>query len=437
MNGVAPPVEPEAYPARAIDGLAHASLRGLLAFLVMAAIGEAIGFLEWIAAGRGHTAGSFAKVGWLYLLSFHRVGIVASAPGLPLPFFGGEFAPVLPSAASLRPSVHAHAHLAFLSGTAVALVLLYRAGRGAADRAGGSPLRRAFHGSMIAPAYAVPIGVGSLAAYIRIPSLATTISPIRWEAFVFPLALAASAGVAGGSASAVERVVAPAGRRALAWAAGGWQMFWLALLFAFVGVLVMAGLRPDGTRAYVDTVDNLGWKEGAFVVGHHFLLLPNQSMFILTPAMGGCDVVTTRSGSEDELCFGRQPIAVFAARLGLGNTTPTRRMPPVYWLFVLAPAAATVLGGRRAARAFRGAERLMAGAGAGAIFAGLMSAGAILAAAGGAVGGPGPEVVGSFRFGPAVGQTALLALMWGVGGGVLGALLPGRQWPEEPRPTSV
>ena len=72
------------------------------------------------------------RIGWFYTLAFHRVGLDVDA------------------ASSRRPRLS----IAFLSGTGLALWLLFRAGRAAAELAGRRSRERVLVGAMVAPAYA-------------------------------------------------------------------------------------------------------------------------------------------------------------------------------------------------------------------------------------------------------------------------------------------
>src|SRR5206468_5919587 len=132
---------------------------------------------------------------------------------------------------------------------------------------------------------------------------------------------------------------------------------------AFVGLLVLAAAKPDDTRAYVDGVTD--GVDGAFALTQHVLALPNQSMWVLVPAMGGCDGIYGGAGPVsakiDLLCYrhfpkpeGTTPIrpgGVFRRELGsfrlpFGFGTA----PAPYFLFLLVPAIAVLWGGAVAAR---------------------------------------------------------------------------------------
>jgi hypothetical protein len=104
----------------------------------------------------------------------------------------------------------------------------------------------------------------------------------------------------------------------------------------------------------------------------------------------------------------------------------------------LVPAVATIWGGRSAAsRVERPEDRLAAGVASGVVFALLIGAASWLA-------GVTLRLESSVTLGPRPLLSVMLALAWGVAGGVVGALLARRQLPvvpedepAPPRPTSV
>ena len=102
-----------------------------------------------------------------------------------------------------------------------------------------------------------------------------------------------------------------------------------------------------------------GPRVAALLLGHHALLLPNQSFFVLAPSMGGCTELRGPKASIPLLCPGRLPnlgspdilddiARVDGAAQPTGGTTADRPMPAGYWMFVLVPAVATFSGGRSA-----------------------------------------------------------------------------------------
>jgi hypothetical protein len=266
---------------------------------------------------------------------------------------------------------------------------------------------------------------------------------------VFPLAIAAVAGAVGG---AVTWLATEGGRRRVrtisAALAGGWRMFGLALLFAYAGVFVagavqpdeaVAALTPSTARYYRAVFDRPGW--GAVILAHHLALSPNEAAWVLVPSTGACDEVSG-GPNLDVLCYGRfphgleslvQPI-VGGAQVSGGPDLDLGRAPGGYFLFLLVPALATALGGRAAARRvdLSGREAIPVGAAAGVPFAALVFAASLLASV---TIGYGSTFVdgsgGSIRIGPEPLRAALLALMWGVAGGALGAASAG--WPRARR----
>jgi hypothetical protein len=115
-------------------------------------------------------------------------------------------------------------------------------------------------------------------------------------------------------------------------------------------------------------------------------------------------------------------------------------VPPLYFLFLLVPLLSVVAGGRLAAR--RGArlsgEAGLIGAAAGVVFAALVLVGSLLASltAGGSVSVQGLTSGASVRIGPDIVSGFVLALAWGVVGGLAGGKLESRRLPREGVPTT-
>lgn len=436
----------EATPAptgRALTaGWATAVVQGGLALLVMAAAGQAIALLGYLA-GVVRPLGSVPQVGWFYFGAFHRVPLVVTAGDVRVGGSLGDALSGLDAAPSGSASVSLSVAIAFGLATGVAAWLLVRAGRLVAEEAGGGPMARALHGLKVAPVYALPAFLLSLLVSVRaaLPTdLVSADVTVRLSAgwtLALTLLLAGAAGAAGGILSARERVRErePWGRRGLAAAAGGARMFLLGLALSIVGFVVLLMVQPDLGRAYVSTITGQGASRGAVVLGHQVLLLPNQGMWTLVPAMGGCDGVSG-DVSAPFLCYGKyprasEPISVpeVGAVPGLGSVPVPGRpgtAPPVVFLFLLVPLVSVFFGGRLAAR--RGAngsvrESVLLGAGAGIAFSLLVLAGAAwsqvslgLRADLGAL----FEGGGGVRVGPYALTGALLALVWGSLGGAAG-----------------
>jgi hypothetical protein len=420
-----------AEPSEHRTGIAAAAAYGFLAFVGTTLAGQLVGFLAWLAGARAYGARLPLKLGWLYLASFHRVGIDLT---LTEPFGfgdGPEASPAGPATYTLR--------IAMLSGTIVAIALLAYAGRRAARRAPGSP----WVVPGIALAYAAPIFVMSLLVTLRFPGAGVVgIGPVAWEAFALPALLALVA-----SAVGVLSITSFGAARVRSWLRTGARMFGAAVLLAFVGFVVLAGVRPDASGSYLRWIGRSG-SAGALVATNHLLLLPDQSLWILAPAMGSCDELGGASPSQrTELC-GRS----LGERRGPGDalanffafpTEPTT-LPAPYLLFVLVPAGAVVAGAARSSTAGSLGARIADGAASGVVFAVLVVAGSLVSrvsidqAGAGTLLSAGPEPV----------RTGLLALAWGVLGGAIGAgvfpalpqegvVAPGAAVPAPPSPTSV
>src|SRR5439155_26839228 len=136
VSGDAPPPEERGPAAPASPGavVLFGLGRGFLALAFTAAVAEIAALAVYLAAGRPFRAWSFAKIGWLYLLSFSRVGLEVK---LSLDSILGA-----PAATSVY-----RVHVAFLLGTAFAGWVLFRAGGAAALRVEGSEARRALSGA--------------------------------------------------------------------------------------------------------------------------------------------------------------------------------------------------------------------------------------------------------------------------------------------------
>ena len=425
-------------------GWGTATAWGLGAWAALALLGQLLAFGGALLSGAGLGVGAVARLGWLYFCGFHGIGVVAEVRDVAGPLGG-----MLPPGFGLSYRLE----VAMLSATALALYLLCRGGRAAADRAGGGAAARVVHGLKVAPAYAVPALLLSLLVRFDLPSPAPeaftgtiTIRPAPSSALLWPLLLAAAAGAAGGLVSArpILREGPGGGRTAAAALAGGWTMLVAVLGLSFVGLLVHAAVSPGAAAAYLRAVGSEGPDGAAVALAHHVLLLPNQSLLVAAPAMGGCDGVYGSGFSVDLLCLTRFPAGVdLEGAAGPLQPIPgipsfrTRPTPAPYFLFLLVPAASVALGGRAAARRVAtSSEAIAAGALAGAVFAALFGAAVrlgsprlgVAADLGGFGGG------GSFAFGPELFPASLLALAWGAVGGALGALPGSRRLAAVPAP---
>jgi hypothetical protein len=417
-------------------GWADALARGFVAFLSITAIGQVLAFLAWFVTDTGAPAAAVVRLGWMYFGAFHHVAIEFDVFDLDL---------VAPGAAPGSPSLSVG--VALLSVTAVAVLLLFRAGRGAADRAGGSARKRVLLGAAVAPSYALPAFVAALLVDVTTPlragafatgELHVALSP--WQALVFPLAIAAASGAAGGFRSAFGAEGRSEDlRRIAAASAGAVRMLVVGLGLSLAGLFVAGVVQPDepvalltpSTARYFDTVFERP-AAGLVILGHHLAVVPNEAVWTLVPAMGACDGVRG-SASRDLLCYSQFPNRLdttVPALQGLAVSSPFgpvifRRSPAGYLAFLLVPVAATLLGGRLAGRRFGASrrERALVGVTAGAMFAlsiGVLSAfSSITVGYGAAFGGDG--TAGWIVVGPNVVTGTLCALAWGCAGGALGA----------------
>ncbi|HSD48561.1 MAG TPA: hypothetical protein VLE71_01900 [Actinomycetota bacterium] len=420
-------------------GWGIASLGGIVAFGVLAALAVTAALAVYALGLPGLGLGDAFRVGGLYLALFHRVPIRFSAAGSGV---GGLVdAPIGSGLAEL----HAEVAFAPLAATALAAWLLWRAGRTVAASLGGSPLERALHGAKIAPAYALAVFGVSLVSHVEVSRvdvitpgvLDVHASPLH--AFVLPLALAVLAGAGGGWWSGST---GPESRRLRGMLAGGWTMLVAGIGLAYAGLVVAGIVRPDGLEALLTPTTGMYYQDvfdrpsvGAVVLGHHFAVAPNEGVWALTPAMGGCLGVFPVSDVADPfLCYRRFPRET---PLGLPPPSAWARpsdwlrfgdAPVAYLLFLIAPGAAAVAGGWRAVSAAGGAQgsvrrAVVLGAGAGVVFAALLAvaswAGSISAWASLTVGLATDQ--GAVRIGPDLRATVLLSLVWGVLGGAVGA----------------
>ncbi len=453
MDSIPPPPEatvpPPPRPARApavdalLRGWGTALIRGLLAFAVMAVLGEIAAFTLYFVGGGDAAIATVAKIGWFYFAWFHHIDLTASVANLSFP--GGSPIGGLPSGGSISLAFG----IALMLGTFLAVWLLYLGGKAVADRADGGGLARALHGLKIAPVYAgaalLVSSIVKISETVTQSSVSGTleIKPSALQAFLIPLLLAAGAGLIGGLRSGRYELLSldPWGRRAAGALTGGLWMFVLALVLAFAGLLVLAVVEPDSTRTYFATVSKPPADETAVIIAHHVLVLPNQSMWVLIPAMGGCDGAEASHVSTTFLCYWRYPQQVSIGPLtpeGIAGLTPPVRTefgtaPAGYFLFLLVPALAVLLGGRYAVRKrarFR-SETMGIGALAGVVFAFLVLIGAWFASITGSadLSLAGFSLNSSVHVGPDILTGGLLALAWGVIGGGLGGWLSGLDLP--------
>jgi hypothetical protein len=426
------------------------AVEGLRALTIVAAVGVGASLAVWLLADPAYGLGVALRIGALYLGAFHHVPIRIEGE-----FDIGELTGgVLPSSdAPTEGSSFVEIGVALLAVTALAGWLLFRAGRRLAGD--GRTLGRCVaRGAAVAVPYAAgtllvatavtieePVGLGRLVQGELRASLAVA------QALLFPLAIAGvAAGAGGGWAWLASRPQEDRARSAAASLAGGWRMLWIGLALSYAGLFVAGVVRPEdpvaaltpSTARYYDVVFERP-AAGAAILGHHLALGPNEAAWTLVPAAGGCDVVR---GTEraDVLCYRRFPELGTAPTGELLPSEPAISFgsaPPGYLSFLLAPAAAAVLGGRHAARRLgaSGSSGAATGAVAGVAFAVMLGVTALLAGVtldyGATVGTQ--EGGGSLWIGPDVAGALLLGLAWGVLGGALGGSTAGLRSAAAPR----
>jgi hypothetical protein len=217
-------------------------------------------------------------------------------------------------------------------------------------------------------------------------------------------------------------------------------MLALGLVLSFVGLLVLAALDPTTTADYFRGAFGDGAARGTVLVGHHVLVSPNQSMWVLIPAMGGSVNLSIAGTNVELLSYSHFPehfSLTGGGTSGFGTPTPQVQggtAPAGYFLFLLVPLLSVLIGGRSAAA--RGGARArpeaaMLGAFAGVVFAVLVAVVGVMSTLGLAVSVDvaGFHTGGSGYLGPNALVGGLLALVWGAAGGALGGLIYGRSLP--------
>lgn len=415
--------------------LGQALARGAEAFLVLAAIGQALAFGARIVAGTGPSVVTTARIGAIYVGAFNRVAIEIRV---------ADDASMAGGSGSTSVSIG----VALLAVTAFGLWLVFRSGLSVAQRAGGTVPRRMLFGAAVAPAYAALVFALALLVEVRTslriggfssPDLRVSLS--AWQALVFPFCLAAAAGASGGVASALASAEATVRLRAARAAiAGGWRMFVLGVALSIGGLFVAGVAQADDAVAFLTPSTASYWRAvfdrpdiGVAAFAHHVAVLPNEAMWTLVPAMGGCDVIRGDIDA-DLLCYGRfaglqAPASDNGLLLPVGDDgLPSRQLPDLYLAFLLVPALATLLGGRHAAAVSERAGRkgLPIGAASGLVFAALVAAGSLLSTVVITYGAAGGSNAGWVLFGPDALTGTALAIGWGCVGGAVGAATTSR-----------
>jgi uncharacterized protein DUF6350 len=427
-----PPPGPLVTAQVLAGGWGTAAIAAVTTIVVLGAIGEVMAFLLYAAGDQTRpSVVTFARLGGLFFYLFHHVGVVfqpdASFSGVsPIDFGAG----VTLAAAALL-------------GTFVGLWLIWRFGRKIGEEVGGPGWTRGVHGAKVAIPYAVL--TVALAFVVRIPrngldvSGSPAVHPAYLAAFFWPLGLAALAGFFGGFGSAGEQwwSASPRGRYWKGAIQGGAWMMGLALVFALIGLIVLAPTHPHDTATFFRPFHDKAAR-GVAVTSVTLLAVPNLAAgLILFPAMGTClsagGNLLGFGGSVCALSWTQFPSGAINARSGFDLPSP----PAVYFLYLLVPLLAVLIGGRMAARRSGAATREQAlgiAALAGVVYGLLALLLAVLVTItfkGGTVSG----LRGSFNahIGPELLPGSLWPFVWGIVGGAIGGLIEGRKLPSTTR----
>jgi hypothetical protein len=396
----------EDRPPGSVRPAIRAGLRGgVLAFAVATCVGVAIALTEYAVSGGAYRLWTWVKVAFLYVVSFCTASLRVTL--------------LAPRAGDARAPEEIVLRFSFLLGTLLVLWLLSLAGRRVAGDGAGAGAIVAGAAAAVA-GFAAPVFAIALPATLRFPGLLhAEVSPILWEAAVYPMAVAI-AGIGAGVFVERRDRIAPA---TAAIVRGGWRMFVLSLMLAVVGLLGLAAAKPGPTGAYARELQAEG-RIGVLSFTHQLLLLPNQALWILAPSMGGSTEVSFGGRDRSTVAIGRADLGSTASTIGGGvAAAPSIPLGGGFYLFLLVPAVATVLGGRTAGRTgARWIGRIGRGAGAGVAFAVFVAAGAWASGATIPIPALGWAPV---SIDAAMPSTVMFALVWGVAGGALGGLSSG------------
>lgn len=440
-----------------LGGWGRATLRAVVAFVAVLALGQAVAILQAAAdpfealppaeqielpqaAGR-----QVLRAGGLAYFQFHMVATEVLLPPLRLP----EAFPV-----SLDLSLSVSFAGAAMGAMALGGALLFAGGGSVARRQGGPAWAGPLHGMKVALPYAVlslalsflvreDVSLAGLPGEIFGDGV-LVIRPRPVSSFLWPLLLGLVTGGAGGLREARDQLTRYLwGRRAWGALAGGWTTAWVAVALGVVGLVMLSAVHHDGTGAYVDLVGRLGGAGGALVVLLTVLYLPNLATWLVAGSVGGSAVSVGLFGSECALIsYGRFPGGVAGGPSAPESLIPTCQgfvdalrfdtAPAGYFAFLLLPVVASVAGGWVAARRSRAAsmgEGAATGVAAGALFAlillGLLVVSRFAASAAGLAGlFPGG---GGVSVGPGIDVAFLLGAAWGMAGGALGGLVGARR----------
>ncbi|HEX6208241.1 MAG TPA: DUF6350 family protein [Actinomycetota bacterium] len=420
---------------RLTAGILRALLLGALVFLVMLLLSAVIAFAAFFTSEADVV--EVGKVGGVIFFSFHHVGMRTELPTFdPSAVPGAEAAP---GGLPLGPiDLSFTIWAALLLGTLLALVLLYRAGRRAAEEGGGSTGAQILQGAFVAVPYAALAALLSLVVRFELdlgPEIASffgsagavEVSAPLLSALLWPLAIAVVAGGLGGYGAARRDVAAATPGRLGAMVSGAWRMLLALLVAGFIGLLILGAVNPDLTASYFETVGS--GRSGLVLLLATIAAVPNLALWGITLGMGGSIVAGDLLGAD---AVRVASLLEFPTDLGLqlaggslvGGTpqVSTEVAPIEYFAFIVLTLIALVIGGRMAAQRARvvsAGQGALIGAGSGVLFAIAFFGG--LALAGITVNTSvqaGQE--GLARMGPGLMLGGLLGLAWGVVAGAIG-----------------
>jgi hypothetical protein len=398
-----------------------------VAFAVPVLVGEGLGLLVALASSPPRPSGlTFAKLGALFFYAFNHVPVAVSVEHGQIGALAGTGFQAATGVLRVTP----------LAGTALVLWLLARAGRRVARSAGSGT--GAWHGAKVAVPYAILCGLAGLALRVSIPLAGGTVrvAPSAIGAFVWPAILAVAAGAIGAAGAAGKP------GRWLRTVRDGLRTLAVALLLAVVGLALLAPANPRATAAYFDPF-HAGAAEGLTRVALTASVLPNLGLWVLFPSMGGCLTLSAQQASGGFtvclLSYSQFPPAGGIG--GVANRSPGFDLPPPPasdLLFVLVPLIAVLVGGWLAAGGRDGTRSAPRAVRAGVGFAVAAVVFGYLSRAGVAVSGRAggsPETVAA-TLGPELLVGALVAVAWGIGGGLAGAALRRRRAPRSGGPST-
>src|SRR5918996_2000718 len=380
MTGAGPPPPPAPSTGHVFrSGWGSAIRWAVITFALLALVGQGVSLLQsranpeevvGIVAGIPTVPGQPApqlrgfdvvRAGALTFYQFHHVAIEFDFPPIPLPGGQDPFGGGVDFAASVSSTM-------MLAGLAV-LWLLFLGGRATARRAGGPGWARPIHGLKVAVPYAVLALAYSFLARVVIdvplpgfptggdpPSLGVSTLSAVWWPFLFALVAGVAGGLAAGPVFRERWEVWE--RRVRGAVSGGWRMAGLAVALSFVGFLIVAAVNPDPTAAYFGLVGAGDLATGASILIGTLMLVPNGSTGIAAASMGGSMGVDIFGSSCRLISYAKFPLG--AADAPVGDPSPFALCdslpidfgitPLGFFLFLLVPIAATLLGGMWAAR---------------------------------------------------------------------------------------